>query len=1186
MYLKRLESVGFKSFAERISVNFVKGVTAVVGPNGSGKSNITDAIRWVLGEQSVKSLRGSKMEDIIFQGSDTRKPLNVAEVTLVLDNSDKALPIDYEEVSVTRRVYRSGESEFYINKQACRLKDIIELFLDSGLGRDAFSTISQGKVEEIISSKPEDRRTIFEEAAGVLKYKQRKKKAELKLMETEENLSRVQDIIHEIDSQIGPLQKQAEIAKKYLEKKETLKQEEISLLITEIEQINEVWKKILAEIDEDKLHEIKLRTNINQQEAIVQKKKQETQKTETAIEQSQNDLLEITQQLEQSEGKRHLLDERLKHAADNKEKLEEQIKELHHQIDKVMTLFESEKYQLSQLHVDRNTTKQKLDELKLILTTDSDEISQRIEGLKADYIEVLSQQAAKRNEKQTITQQLNQYNGKETSLKQKHQELQINLEKAIGEHTQQKVTLDKEKEAFRNQQENLKHVREEFANRNIAYEEAREKLNTGYQMIAKLKSRKDILEEMKEDYQGFFHGVKAVLKGRENNTLNGIFGAVIELIDIPKEYIVAMETILGGQAQHIIVENEPAARDAIKWLKKTAQGRATFLPLTTIEPRFIPSNLLQSVTNHTGFIDIAANLVETDDKFASIIKYLMGNTVLARTLEDANDIARILKRRYRIVTLDGDIVNPGGSMSGGAVKKTNQSLFSREKDIQEANHKLQEYEERTQAFEAQITENKQKIDELAEQIKQDEVMLQNQQQTVQTLEVTCNELETKVNSTRDQLRLFTHEQQAFKHDFDDLVTRNKEVDKALKSMEEQLAKVQKEVDLLTKKENELRENRKQLQEDYHRYEVTLAEQEERYRSQREKTKNLEQQFNEYKEQQAKYEEQLSYANSSQNSEEMKAQMEEQIATQSAKKKELQNKLNLLRSERQKVMQSIEDIERELKEENYQLQQFMQALQEKEVKANRLDVELENRLQHLQTEYTITYEKAAATYEKTMDVKQTQQHVNQIKSEIRKLGTVNLGAIDEYERLSERFDFLTEQKDDLVEAKTTLYTIIAEMDTEMKKAFKETFYQIKDGFAHVFKELFGGGFAELNLTDPNDLLQTGVEIIARPPGKKLQNLGLLSGGEKALTAIALLFAILQVRPVPFCILDEAESALDEANVVRFARYIKHHRGDTQFIVITHRKGTMEEADVLYGVTMQELGVSRLVSVKLEDSLAFI
>jgi chromosome segregation protein len=1182
MYLKKLESVGFKSFAERISVEFVPGVTAVVGPNGSGKSNITDAIRWVLGEQSAKSLRGSKMEDIIFQGSDTRNPLNVAEVTLTLDNEDKALPLDYEEVSVTRRVYRSGESEFYINKQACRLKDIINLFMDSGLGKEAFSIIGQGKVEEILSSKAEERRAIFEEAAGVLKYKHRKKTSEYKLAETEENLNRVEDILHEIESQLGPLEKQKDTAKQYLELKEKLKEQEISLLITEIESLHTDWQNIQKKIEEEKEKQLALSTTIQKKEASIEKQKHQNENLDEEIEKLQAKLLTSTEQLQRLEGRKQLFTERSKHYGENKQKLQDEKKRLEEQLKTLNEKLEIEKEELATLQKEKEETKQTINKLQKELDRNEATIARQIEELKSDYIEYLNEQAAIRNEIQSIGKQLEQnvYKNKNQTTK-----YQASIKEREQLERDKEITTDalKEQESLcQRKEEAIKQLKINLTADKNQYDKMQKNLYEGYQYIEKLKSQKEILEEMKEDFQGFFQGVKAVLQAREKGVLKNIKGAVIELIDVPAAYITAIETVLGSQAQHVVVDDEDTARSAITWLKKTNNGRVTFLPLKTIKERFVPKQLIEKIRTHDGFVGVAAEIVQTNPEFIRAVKHLMGHVIIAETLKDANELAHLTGRRYRIVTLDGDVVSPGGSMTGGANKRKNQSLFTREKQLEEISNKLDNYEARAASFSQKVKDEKLKVEEKERELETKEKEITNDKQELQQLRSSLERITYHLDSLNGNLSIYDAEKKQYESDIHDLKQRKEELETKLHHLKGKLEETEETIETLTKEEAEVKENRERVQDEFHEKKLIHAQQEERYRNQLTQVRQLEEEMKEATDSLEENRTQLDDLDQFIDSEETEDSLQQAIEKEKGEKTNLNEIIQAYRHDRSTRTQHISDEERELREENKQNQLLLNRIQEEEVQMNRLDVALENRLHHLQEEYTITFEKAKDLYPKSNDVKQSKQTVEEIKSRMTNLGTVNLGSIDEYERIYERFTFLKTQQEDLVEAKQTLFDVIRELDKEMIDRFSTTFEAIKHEFTIVFKELFGGGKAELNLTDPNNMLETGVEIIAQPPGKKLQYLGLLSGGERALTAIALLFAILRVRPVPFCILDEVEAALDEANVTRFAKYVRQYSKETQFIVITHRKGTMEEADVLYGVTMQESGVSRLVSVKLEET----
>lgn len=1182
MFLKRLDVVGFKSFAERISVEFVPGVTAVVGPNGSGKSNITDSIRWVLGEQSAKSLRGAKMEDIIFAGSDSRKPLNFAEVTLTLDNEDQSLPLDYNEVSVTRRVYRSGDSEYLINKQNCRLKDIVELFMDSGLGREAFSIISQGRVEEILNSKPEDRRTIFEEAAGVLKYKSRKKKAESKLFETQENLNRVTDIIHELEGQVEPLKIQAAIAKDYLQQKEELEQIEVALTAFEIEDLHGRWEQLSRQLEQHKEDEIKQSAGLQKKEAEIEKMRDQLAALDESVSDLQNVLLHASEELEKLEGRREVLKERKKNASQNKGQLEKNIEELTSSIE----LLESQKAEYEQsvsllageAAALQKDLQQKQEQLKLY----SEDVEHKIDSIKSDYIEVLNEQAGAKNEKIYIEQQLQQQaakgsrldndNDRFVSVRDEINERKAEIEKKVAS-TQQE--LEEQARIFFDEQKKLESLRNN-------YEKQEKTLYQAYQYLQQAKSKKEMLEEMEEDYSGFFQGVKEVLKARDTR-LQGIEGAIAELIQVPKQYETAIETALGGAMQNIVVQNEENARAAIQFLKQKSFGRATFLPMSIIKGKYLASSQLALLSGNNAYIGTAAELIQFDQKYAEVVKSLLGNVVIARDLKGANEIAKMLQYRSRIVTLDGDVVNPGGSMTGGAVKQKSSSLLSRKGELEDLTNKLADMEEKTSLLESKVKSLK--ADTQASEARLEELRKAGEELRFkqQGLKGDLREVELEQKNINERLSVYDSEKTQLDTDKEKLESRLVELDGLLAKYRENLLQFDKEIERLTQLKNSNSTSKDTLVSEISDLKISLASKKEQLSHVKEK---LDSAANQAEEQSRKLDilkEDLSLLSSEMtDSSSGETQLEEAAKSKLQDKNETLKLISSRRNERLELQNKLEDQELESKELRRLLKGINEVLKDEEVKLNRLDVELDNKLAHLREEYLLSYEAAKEQYPLTIPADEARRKVKLIKMSIEELGTVNLGSIEEYERVSERYEFLLEQKNDLQEAKDTLFLVIEEMDHEMKKRFEQTFTAIRSHFESVFQALFGGGRADLRLTQPDDLLNTGVEIVAQPPGKKLQNLGLLSGGERALTAIALLFSILKVRPVPFCILDEVEAALDEANVYRFAQYLKKYREETQFIVITHRKGTMEEADVLYGVTMQESGVSKLVSVRLEDS----
>ncbi|KQL54661.1 chromosome segregation protein SMC [Heyndrickxia shackletonii] len=1182
MFLKRLDIVGFKSFAERISVDFVKGVTAVVGPNGSGKSNIIDAVRWVLGEQSAKSLRGGKMEDVIFAGSDTRKSLNFAEVSLTLDNEDHQLPLDYNEVSVTRRVYRSGDSEFYINKQSCRLKDIVDLFMDSGLGREAFSIISQGKVEEILNSKPEERRTIFEEAAGVLKYKTRKKKAETKLNETQENLNRVNDILHELEHQVEPLKIQASLARDYLEKKEELKNVEVGLTVKEIEALNENWEHLKKQLEQHQDQELASLSKLQKEEAKLAEMRDHLSALDESISDLQNVLVSATEELEKLEGRKEVLKERKKNANHNKDQLQRNIME---SADKLKKL--EEQKQILKAEYDRNVAEASL--LKASLKEKNDQLNkfninldEVIESLKGDYIELLNEQASGKNELNLLGQQLQVQSSKKNKLDEDNKkyieqrkiilEEKQNVEKQLNEVAEE---LDAHIHKFRDKQKKLENLKNQ-------YEKQESTLYQAYQYLQKAKSRKETLEEMEEDYTGFFQGVREVLKAK-GTVLGGIEGAVAELIQVPKGYESAMDTALGGAMQHIVVLTEENGRNAIQYLKKNRYGRATFLPLNVIKGKSIPFAQLELISGDPSFVGVAAELIQVDAKYQSIISNLLGNVVITKDLQGANRIAKLLQYRYRLVTLDGDVVNPGGSMTGGTLKQSSNSLISRKGELEELKEKLISMEEKTSQLENLVKTIKQDVaqeeNSLEEMRKHGEQLRFKEQEWKAEL----RQIEMAEKNMNERLMIYDMEKAESLTTSESVTARIQELEEQLKSVAEKITGLETEIEELTRKKNNDISSKDEVLNEISDLKSKLAVKNEQLVTSRE---NLERIQGEYEETLKKHTQFTDELNWIENEMSNNHSGEEEISVAAEKKRmdklETTNLISMRREERVQLQTKLEDMELNLKELNRQHKGIVEVLKDEEVKINRLDVDLENRLARLREEYLLSFEAAKQDFPLDISLEDARKKVKLIKLAIEELGTVNIGAIEEYDRVSERYEFLKEQQTDLLDAKETLFQVIDEMDEEMKRRFEETFAAIRLHFEPTFQALFGGGRAELKLTEPNDLLNTGVDIVAQPPGKKLQNLGLLSGGERALTAIALLFSILKVRPVPFCILDEVEAALDEANVFRFSKYLKKFSEETQFIVITHRKGTMEEADVLYGITMQESGVSKLVSVRLEDT----
>ncbi|MED3688891.1 chromosome segregation protein SMC [Peribacillus butanolivorans] len=1185
MFLKRLDVVGFKSFADKISIDFVPGVTAVVGPNGSGKSNVTDAVRWVLGEQSAKSLRGAKMEDIIFSGSDTRKPLNFAEVSLTLDNETNTLPIDFHEVSVTRRVYRSGESEFFINNQGCRLKDIIELFMDSGLGREAFSIISQGKVEEILSSKAEERRVIFEEAAGVLKYKTRKRKAESKLTETQDNLNRVHDILHELEGQVEPLKIQSSLAKEYLEKKEELEQIEVALTVFEIEELYAKWESLSQELEKHNEMEQQMGGQLHEREEHLKNVRGNLATLETSINGLQEILLNASEELEKLEGRKEVLKERKKNAAQNKSQLEKAIVEGEAAVERLSLQKERETEILNALNSEVKGIQEILHEKQKSLGLFNSDIEAMIEVKKSDYIEWLNKQASAKNEKQYLLQQLTQQEHKNAKLDQENEKFlkeRTDITAKKKEYTQlmEKVTkqLEDHVSFFRNQQNKLNAAKD-------TYQKQETTLYKAYQFLQQAKSRKELLEEMEEDYAGFFQGVKEVLKAKE--TLRGIEGAVAELIKVPKEYETAIETALGGAMQHVVVEREEHAREAIFFLKKNRYGRATFLPLSVIKGREISPNQLSMLKNHAAFVGTGSSLIQYDERHAAIAANLLGTVIITTDLKGANDLAKMVQHRFRFVTLEGDVVNPGGSMTGGALKQKTTSLLSRKTELEELHQKLAAMESKTNQLEKQVKQFKVDVGVQEQTLEQTRKTGETLRLQEQSLKGELREVELQERNVNDRLHLYDLDKNSYLEEQQQKTARLEELEELLDSCKTEIEELDRLIADMTKQKQSQQTSKESLSEETNELRVTLASKRGQLQNQKEKMERLESDLAKETSRLAENKDDLGLlSNEMTDSSSGEETLEDMAQQKLLDKNRAIEEISVKKQEKAEMQSQVEAFEISLKEEGRLYKGIVEVIKDEEVKLTRLDVELENRLDHLREEYTLSFEGAKEQYPLVMPVEEAQKKVKLIKLAIEELGTVNLGAIEEYARVAERYEFLLSQKEDLQQAKDTLFQVIDEMDDEMKRRFADTFYAIREEFEQVFKALFGGGRAELKLTNQDDLLNTGVDIIAQPPGKKLQNLSLLSGGERALTAIALLFSILKVRPVPFCILDEVEAALDEANVVRFSQFLKKFSRETQFIVITHRKGTMEEADVLYGITMQESGVSKLVSVRMEESENFV
>ncbi|WP_127585759.1 chromosome segregation protein SMC [Paenibacillus koleovorans] len=1184
MYLKRLELAGFKSFADKTELEFVQGITAVVGPNGSGKSNISDSIRWVLGEQSARSLRGGKMEDIIFAGSDSRKAVNYGEVSLTLDNSDEALSLDFHEVTVTRRIHRSGDSEYFINKQACRLRDITELFMDTGIGKEAYSIIGQGRIEEILSTRSEDRRGIFEEASGIVKYKSRKKEAEKKLAETEHNLLRIHDLVSELEDQLDPLKDQSEKAVQYKQLKEKLKVGEVSLYVHQIETIHKTWSEESAKLKELHNRELELNAVVSLHDAQLEKDRLAIRKLEDEIEQLHETILRLSEEYEKCEGQGEVLKERNSNLTRNRYQLDQTTRQQRARMDEKRTENAGYREKTSRLQ-------QEIAALTETLVAEEDRLlgvaggvsSAEEERLKAELLETLNRMAQYRNEirysdqhVESLERRLERMGEDEAKWATQSQELGAKRQSMEAEADQLAGRLD----AGRNRYIALS--QEQKAKQDLLAE-LTGTVRKWEQKIDALTSRRDTMREMQNDYDGFAHGVREVLKAKNRHDgLRGIHGAIAELVHVPAEVEIAIETALGGALQNIVVENEALGREAISFLKRRQLGRATFLPLDVIRGRSVPDHERGGLSQLNGYIGIAADLIRYDDLYRNIVGSLLGNVIVSKNLEDANRIAARCQYRYRVVTLEGDVVNPGGSMTGGSLQKKTTSLLSRQRQIEEL-------EQEVKTSEAQLADLRGKYERLRRELDTGSKELETLREESERLRIEeqrvrsgLQALQGELKNAEDHLALYSQDLGSLAGEKADFSKKREQSVVALVEAEAQEVSLQqaiREAELSRKTKESAKE---ELQTQLTTLKVKIA-------SSTQEKQSLDEQLERFEEDLANLQRECV------TNERMLAQLDEDIRMNEQqtvlqieqlndlrlKKNQSTDAIEFKRAERTSGLQHLEREENKTREQRTLLKQVEDQIRQTDIRVNRLDVELESLLKKLAEDYEMSFELAKERYPVPEDIIGMQNEVRELKRRIASLGDVNLGAIEEYQRVKERYDFLFGQKQDLIEAKTTLYQVIREMNEEMSKRFRATFEAIRAQFVVVFAKLFGGGRADLILSDPTQLLDTGIEIVAQPPGKKLQNLQLLSGGERALTAMALLFAILRVKPVPFCVLDEVEAALDEANVTRFADYLREFAAETQFIVVTHRKGTMEAADVLYGVTMEEGGVSKLVSVRLEE-----
>lgn len=1186
MFLKRIEIQGFKSFADKIEIEFKGGITAVVGPNGSGKSNISDALRWVLGEQSAKTLRGSKMEDIIFSGTNSRKPTGYAEVTLVLDNKDTKLPIDYSEVSVTRRVFRSGESEYYINKNSCRLKDLRELFMDTGVGKDGYSIIGQGRIDEILSSKSEDRRMIFEETAGIVKYKNRKEEAEKKLEKTKDNLVRINDIINELENQIEPLQIQSEKAKEFLLLSENLKDLEVNLFIREIDRLKEEISHLEAQKD---LVASQLKYNEEKRDAYENKYnkiKIEIEKMDTKIEEIQNYRYTTQNIIEKNEGELNLSKEKINYLEketgrqlnevnllenqindiDDKEKEDINYKlELEKKIEAINTELDNKNKELGNLIYDINKTEED------------------IENKKSDLIEYLNQIADKKSKLNSIATF-----SKSIDKRIEQIEFDINsIKMQIEENNNQLNITSEEILNYQNTIVNLDKERKEKIKKRNEILEQQEELKTDTdnikgQIHGKLSNLK-LLKEMKDEYEGYYKSVKnALLACKKNKNLGkGVKGVVAELLNVDKKYEKAIEVALGSSLQNIVTETQEDAKIIIDYLKNNNLGRVTFLPISSIKARGLnvtEKKMLQS----KGFIGVASNLISFQNEFSNIFEYLLGRVLIVDTLEDGIRLSKQSNHLFKVVSLDGDVLSPGGSMTGGSFNSSSTNILGRDRKIKELEDDLKELNSKHSYFINKIQVFQNEILELETKI------LKTEKETNE-MNVSLVRLENKYNQYLSDNIKSSALVEKYIVEKNQLINENNNSGVNIRDLEKELNELNEKVSLTQSNIDELTSNSGKQKAFKDEFIKTNTELQVNSATIKQKLKAIKDSINNYTEICNKLKEEIERKNKDRENNKVEVVRERaKIDLLLKEKKRLSEellehdiKLEEVKSERNNFMQTYYTDQEKLNEMNRKINELQKSISSLEVKQEKYNIQLDNINTKMWEEYEMTFQMALKYKKEIENITRVQNEIRQLKNKIKALGNINLDSIEEFAKVSERFKFLKTQKEDLIKAKESLDVVIKDMNTKMKQQFKESFDIIRVNFNEVFSKLFDGGKADVFLEDEENILTSGIEIIAQPPGKKLQNLLLLSGGERALTAIALLFAILKTKPTPFCILDEIEAALDEANVYRYAEYLKEFSNETQFIIITHRKGTMECADSLYGITMEEEGVSKLISVKLTE-----
>ena len=1182
MYLKNIEVQGFKSFAQKINFEFHNGITGIVGPNGSGKSNVGDAVRWVLGEQSAKQLRGGNMQDVIFSGTETRKPLSFASVAITLDNSDHKLPVDFQEVTVTRRLYRSGESEYLINGSACRLKDIHEMFYDTGIGKEGYSIIGQGQIDKILSGKPEERRELFDEAAGIVKFKRRKNTTIKKLEEEQQNLVRVTDILSELTRQLTPLEKQAETAKIYLGKREALKELDVNLFLAE----NEHTEGLLKELEE------KTKTaerQLQETGGAYEKTKEEYDRLEKeleSLEEKMESLREETQgkalQKQQLEGQINVLNEQLSAGEQNREHYESRLLSIAEELSKKEEAKKEQQEEGELLKEKTSEMKKKMKKKEEALSNIQENIrecSAAVEDGKNEIIEILNTRATTKGKAQRFDTMMEQIGIRKAELSQKILKLKSEEEEQSGAMNRAAAKYEAITALIEEMNEECNRLNEEVFSIQEQLKNQNGEMEAGQAAYHREASRLDSLKNMAERYDGYGNSIRRVMEQKER--VPGIEGVVADLIQVNKDYEIAIETALGGSIQNIVTDNEQTAKQMIEFLKKNRFGRATFLPLSSVNARGEFSQ--KEALKEEGVIGLASELVNAAPRYQGVIRYLLGRVLVVDHIDHAIAIGRKYRHTLRMVTIEGESLSPGGSMTGGAFRN-NSNLLGRKREIEELEKKVCSLKTELEEMQKSIDESRSKRNVIRDTIADFKEKLRLQYIEQNTAKMSMNQLEEKneqiqrgyLQVQRDQMDM----QRQVREVQEDHSRIKKELEESQKDEKELETFIETRQQELDEWKNEESEALKELE--HIRLEVSSMGQKTQFTM--ENLSRLSSEISSFTEEKEKIRENLKL---------VKEEMEK-------KRKDISNLKNTIANfdeEEKASKDSLKVLIEEKEERNKSHKAFFEkrdalssqmSLLDKECfrlksQAEKIEENREAQISYMWEEYEITPNNALQyKKEELTDRQEMQKEIGKIKEEIRCLGTVNVNAIEDYKELLERHTFLSNQYEDLQQAEKTLEQIIEELDEGMRKQFSEKFREIQREFDKAFKELFGGGKGTLELSEDEDILEAGIRIISQPPGKKLQNMMQLSGGEKALTAIALLFAIQNLKPSPFCLLDEIEAALDDSNVGRFAGYLQKLTKNTQFIIITHRRGTMNAADRLYGITMQEKGVSTLVSVDLVEN----